>query len=37
MMQTDGIQRHALIKFADPQKTMDTATHPGWRVSAIGA
>jgi hypothetical protein len=37
MMLTDGIQRHVLIKFADPQKAMDTVTHPVWRVSAIGA
>jgi hypothetical protein len=37
MMQTVGIQRRVLIKFVDPQKAMDTVTHPVWRVSAIDA
>jgi len=37
MMQTDGIQRHVLIKFVNSQKTMDTVTHPVWWVSAIDA
>jgi hypothetical protein len=37
MMQTDGIQRHVLIKIVDPLKAMVTVTHPVWRVSAIDA
>lgn len=37
MMQTDGIQRHVLIRFVDAQKAMDTVTHPVWRISATDA
>jgi hypothetical protein len=36
MIQTDVIQRH-VIKLVDPQKAMDTVTHPVWRVAAFDA